>query len=498
MKRPTVFIREVLWLLPYLVAGLTLRMLSLDREAAWGDEALTAACLPAGSFGDYLQCAFEQDPTIRLAPLYHLVQYAWSVCFGGQLYSLRMLSVLLSVVAMIQIYGLARRLASPAVARAAVLLFGLSLFQIYYAQEVRVYALLNVLALAAMEGFLAYGRRGNRRALAACLAFNAMLLLTHSFTVLLVVAQGVALLGFGFDRRKIAGWYGVHAVLAMAFVAWVALIGYDFGNESLAYGDMPAGLRELGVTALQFAGARFSNGNPGAWLAGGWNAEWGILVLVAGTVCGFLWRVLRDANAGDGEPVRRAEVLTLVIWLVVPVLLLFVIGRLWRPCFFTRYVAYAAIPLSILVPLGLGSIRPDVLRRAVFALLIGLLLWQNLALPRPFRADYRALVRGVEADPATEKVVLALKPFNHRAAAYALRENGVTVELLYGLKETIGIARARAAAGKSVWVVFYRWDNLDGFEDALLREGITFRQFQTAGMPPLALYHVGDRAEGSP
>ena len=488
MKQCGLVSREGLALLFCLAGGLVLRVLALHQESAWGDEALTAACLPAEGFRSYLQCAFERDPTIRLAPLYHGVQYTWSLLFGGELYSLRMLSVTLSAVAMLQLYALARRMASTGVARWAVVLFGLSLFQIYYAQEVRVYALLNVLALGAMHGLWLYGPGGRLRGLWMCIGFNAALLLTHSFTVLLVVAQGLFVLLYTGGRTHVLRWIGAHAALGAAFVAWILLIGYDFGSESLAYGDRGAGFRELGATALQFVGGRFSNHNPGAYLPGGYNLEIGVFLLVA-LLCGTaLIQTLQRSTGGTRD--SRSDALLLLLWLFVPVLLLFVLGRLWRPCFFTRYLVYSAIPVPLLAAIGLAAIRSVILRRLAAAVLVGMLLWQNLALPRPFRADYGAVSRAVESDGAGEKVVLALKPFNHRAVAYALRGQDVTVELLYGLKEVIGVAQTRAEAGESVWAVFYLWDDLASFEQGMAAAGLTTRSFESAGMPPLHVYHV--------
>ena len=484
--------RASVLLLACIATGIALRMMGMAGEAAWCDEALSAACLPAEGFRGYLQCAFERDPTIRLAPLYHLVQFSWSLVFGGALYSLRMLSVTLSAVAMLQIYLLARQMATPAVARWAVLLFGLSLFQIYYAQEVRVYALLNVLALASIHGLWSYVASGRQRGLWICLAFNAALLLTHSFTVVLVSAQGLYVLLSARDRRHAFHWIGAHATLALAFAAWILLLGYDVAKESGAYGGATAGIRELGAMALQFSGARFSNRNPGDYLPGGFNLELPVLALVAGLAfLPLLWAVLR--NAPDQEEQRRRKfILMLAVWLIVPAVLLFAIGQLWRPCFYPRYLVHCAIPVNMLAAMGLAGLHPQPKRRLIAAVLLAMLLWQNLALPRPFRADYGAMASAVAGDPAPKKTVLALKRFNYLAVDYALRDQDLPVELLYGLKETIGIAKQRAAEGKSVWVVFYLWADLPPFEAAMADAGLTMRVFQTAGMPGLHVYHVAD------
>lgn len=492
MNRSPVTWREAAALIACISAGVALRLWGMASETAWCDEALSAACLPAESFRGYVQCAFERDPTIRLAPLYHLVQFSWSLVFGGTLYSLRMLSVILSAVAMLQIYVLARAAATPAAARWAVILFGLSLFQTYYAQEVRVYALLNVLALASIHGLWAYVSAGSQRGLWVCVAFNAALLLTHSFTVVLILAQGLYVLLCARDWRHALRWIGAHAALAVAFAAWILLLGYDVAKESGAYGGATAGFRELAAMALQFSGARFSNRNPGDYLPGGFNLELPVLALVVGLVgLPLLWVVVCSGRDPETQH-RRKFYFMLAIWMIVPVALLFAIGQLWRPCFYPRYLIYSAIPLNILTAFGLAGLHSPLKGRLIAAALVAMLLWQHLALPRPFRADYAAMAAAVMHDTAPEKTVLALKRFNYLAVDYALRDEAVPVELLYGLKETIGIARQRAAEGKSVWVVFYLWAELAPFDAAMADAGLAVRAFQTDGMPGLHFYHVVD------
>ncbi|MBX3176539.1 MAG: glycosyltransferase family 39 protein [Candidatus Hydrogenedentes bacterium] len=471
--------REIAALIACLAAGIALNLRAIGGEAAWCDEALTAACHPADSLAAYLACAFERDPTIRLAPLYHLVQYNWSALFGGSLLSLRALSVTLSALAMLQLYAFARQIASPAVARLAILIASASVFQVYFAQEVRVYALLNLVALCAMAAFRAAARGGSGRALAWNALLNAMLLLTHSFAVLLVATQGILIaLGLA-PRRRALRWLGVHLLLGAAYPFWLWAIGYDFGGQTLAYNDRPAGMPELGVAALQFAGGRFSKWNPAPGLPGGINLEWVLLALAGALVAWGLW-----ARS------RRPDAWILLAWMVLPVLLLFAAAYVWRPCFFPRYVLFCAAPLALMLALALCAIPRAALRRVALAALLGLMLWQNLAFQRPFRPDYTAAARIVEAQTSDHAVVLAMKPFNYIAAEYAFRNAPVTVERHYGMRETVAAAIAHARAGTAVWAVFHQWDDPGAFEDPVAGAGLIARRTTLGGAPPLDLYEI--------
>lgn len=494
MKQPKVAVREGLWLLACVLSGLTLRLLALSRESAWGDEALTVACYPAASFGACLDCVFAEDSRLRLAPVFYWVQYAWSLVAGGDLESLRYLSVVLYVVACVQIHALGRLLGGASAGLWAAAFFSLSLFQVYYGQEVRFYALMNVLALAGLHGLARFVRQPSMRWLALCVAANAALVWTHTFAVVFVLSQGCFMLFQWKNRRALFQWFGCHAAMAAALAAWPALLGYDFAGQSAAYRDIPAGPRELANTVLQLAGGRFSNMDPAPYIAFGASLDVVIAGLVLALVALATFRALWPWHvASTTSGATRRDTALLWIAFAGPILGLFALTWLWRPCFFSRYVVYTALPLFVLAGIGMAGVKRAGIRHALAAAVLLAFAWQNLALPRPFRADYGGLARAVEADSAPRKTVLALKPFNHDAAVYALRDQNVPVELLHGFKETVGIAKARAAAGDSVWVVFYRWDDLAAFEELLAAAGFAVRQFTTAGMPPLTVFHVEER-----
>ena len=480
-------------LLPLLVIialGTALRLAAITQESAWGDEALTTACYPATSFANCMNCVFAEDSRLRLAPVYYWVQYAWSLIAGGSLVSLRLLSVALSIIATLQLFALGRLIAGNRAGLWAVALFSLSLFQVYYGQEVRFYALMNVFALAALHGLTLYLRDQRFLHLALCAAGNGLLIWTHTFCVVFVFAQGFLLLGWWKQPRSIIPWFAVHGIMALALFGWLALLDYDFAGQSAAYRDMPAGPRELANTFLQFAGGRFSNINPAPYMTLGFSAD----LLIAASMTALAGYALFNAFSirGDATPTgaTQSDAGLLAIAFVGPVLGLYLLNWYWRPCFFSRYVVYAALPLYLLAGIGLSTIPRGVMQRTASIFVLLLFAWQHLALPRPFRADYGELARAVAADPSHHRVVIALKPFNFDAAEYALRDQDVPIELLHGFKEMVGVATARATAGESVWAVFYRWDDTRAFEEALKASGVTVIRYPSVGMPPLEIYQA--------
>ncbi len=492
MTRNTKAYSTLLLLLAIIALGTVLRLAAITHESAWGDEALTTACFPAASFSTCMDCVFAEDARLRLAPVYYWVQYAWSLIAGGSLTSLRLLSVALSIITTLQIFALGRLMAGSTAALWAAALFSLSLFQVYYGQEVRFYALMNVFALAALHGLALYLRQPRLRYLALCAAGNALLIWTHTFSVVFVFVQGFLLLGWWKQPRTILPWFIAHGLMALALFAWLAFLDYDFAGQSAAYRDMPAGPRELANTFLQFAGGRFSNINPAPWMTLGFSADLLIAASTAALAAYALFKsCIKKAEATPSYGIAQRDTALLLVAFIGPVLGLYLLNWYWRPCFFSRYVVYAALPLQLLAGIGLSALpHTRLLQRKVAIFVLLLFAWQHLALPRPFRADYGELASAVAADPSPHRAVIALKPFNYDAAEYALRDQYVAVELLHGFKEMVAVAQRRSAAGESVWAVFYRWDKPEAFEEALKASGATVTRHETAGMPPLDVFHA--------
>lgn len=467
--------------------ALGLRLHGLYGESPWGDEVLTAARYPASSLADFLEKAFTVDPTMRHAPLYHVVQYGWTCLAGDSVVALRLLSVLLSVVGLLQLGWLGRALQLGGAGAWGMLLVALCPLQIYYAQEIRVYALANVVALAAMHGCYRMAHKGALRWFVLTLVANGALIMTHSVAgLMLLPAQALYLVWRHRLGRPTLLWAVGHGMVLLVFFVWLQLLNYQVDAESFAYNDRLAGLREVAATVLQLAGGRFSTDNPGAWLPWGVNLELPLvlaLMMLVGVRTAGVWR--------NGEEAQRHALVFLLLWLVVPLISLFIVGRYWKPFFYTRYALHCGFPLALLVGWAMSGGKRRDWRAVVLGIVVCAAAWQSLALPRPFRADYGAAARLITGGGrGVGDYVIALKPFNHRAADFALRESGVPVERLYGFKEMVGVARNRAGAGETVWALFYRWDDTERYARELSEGGFDVTAFETGGMPPLTVFRV--------
>ena len=157
--------------------------------------------------------------------------------------------------------------------------------------------------------------------------------------------------------------------------------------------------------------------------------------------------------------------------------------------FFYRYAIYSACAFPLLVGVAFASIKNQRLQFALASSFFILLAYQNLAVSRPLRADYKSMAIDIHKDGTPP--VLVLKTLNHEAIWYALERNAEDVELFYGIKEVRQATLDYVAAGECFWISFYHWDTLEAFDLFLTESGIPFEKRSYAGIPPLYGYRIG-------
>ncbi len=486
------FLRETgwdcVWLGAALVLGLGLRLHALGAESATGDEIFILKLLGAKNVPAFLSQSFSLDPTARLAPLFGLLAYGWAALFGPGLFTARLLPVMLGLACIPLSYWLGWVWSGRFAARTAAFLTAAALPQIFFSQDVRFYALFNLLSLLSIGSLAQWLRTNQDKWGWAHGMLNAALLWTHAFVPVLWCAEALWLAWL--DRRKLGPWLAGHFFLLGLFAVWLGALDYSPSVESSAYHDRPASWREAGAALLMFAGGRFSEENPARYMPGGVSLDepLGAALLALAAIAGLqAWR------ARDAKPGQFRGVALLVLWLHMPPLLLWMVSETWRMVFYTRYMLHAGFAALLLMSIGLASIPQAWLRRGLCLLVLGMLAWQALAIPRPFRADYQSAARDIRQDKNPS--VHALKPFNARAAAHALDLPDYRAIENWGLPELCQETMDDAREGRPVWVLFHRWDRTGDFEQAMRNAGFRCERREWPGMPPLIGYRVSLAAE---
>ncbi|MBB5358211.1 putative membrane protein [Rhodanobacter sp. ANJX3] len=148
--------RDAAWLLIIVFIGLTARLMHIDSQPFWLDEALTYQRVHLG-IGSLIADSFSN----RHMPSYFLMLQAISPLDTNNA-GLRIPSALFGTASIAVVFTIARRVAGRAAAVVAALLMALSPLQVQYGQEARSYTLVTLLITVALWGLvrLAQNSRG--------------------------------------------------------------------------------------------------------------------------------------------------------------------------------------------------------------------------------------------------------------------------------------------------------------------------------------------------
>ena len=179
------------WVLVALVVlAAVIRILTIDNQSFWTDEALTAyeAHLP---FGAMLNTVVHVETT---PPLYFVLIWGWAHVFGTSEVALRSVSTLAGIAIVPVAYLSARELVSRSAGVLAAALVMVNPFMIWYAQEARAYMLLAALTSASFLWFIRARQDPSRRHLTWWAVFSSLALMTHFFAGFAVAPEAIWLL----------------------------------------------------------------------------------------------------------------------------------------------------------------------------------------------------------------------------------------------------------------------------------------------------------------
>jgi hypothetical protein len=256
------------WLILAVVAivlvGIGLRFFA--RSDLWADEVLSVniAKLPLSQ----LQGALKHDGA---PPLYYLLLHFWMLAFGTGNETVRALSGVIGVLALVPAWFAGRRLdlrreraglqgpGARTVAWATVLLLAASPFAIRYSTETRMYSLVMLLVFL---GYLALARVFDRPSWPrlACVAIvTGLLLYTHywSFALLAVVGVWVLFLALrGAPERRHAARlaFGALVVGALTFLPWLPTFRYQEVHTGTPWGPVVSPVSSTAEAVKAFGG----------------------------------------------------------------------------------------------------------------------------------------------------------------------------------------------------------------------------------------------------
>jgi len=470
--------------LALVLIAFALRAYRLDFQSLWSDEGISLL-RAAQSLPD-----MWRNMPVEHTPGYFVLLHFWMAATGEADFALRYFSLLPSVWAVALIARLGNDLGGRTAGLIAAALLATNAFQVWYAQEARMYGWLLASGLFATWCFwLLLDRRSpaKRVWLGYVLSVAATVYL-HFFGFLVPLVHTVAALLWlarTRDSRIFLRWTSAGVAVFMLFLPWAAR-----SLDVLGFSGWRAPLDPNRVPWLLLHAYTASDAMPAPW------SQWIPLVYLALALIGAAAWIRRRPGAGAFLTVI-ALCAVLITWLLV----------VRRPDFHVRYTIFVSAPLLLLAAGGIAALDPAWLRRqpsaprrhpilrlAPLVALIPLLAANGLALHRLYtdaslhKPDFRSAAATISAGVQASEAVLVDGPnpdlvFNHyyRGAApvHDLRSlEGVPAEEL-------DAALRRITHGTSgVWELLY-----------FKPPGPVQVWLATHGWPAAPTYHNGIRVQ---
>ncbi len=397
--------------------GLGLRLIRLDFQPLWWDEGYTVWFAAQPLTEMLVRTAADIHP-----PLYYALLRGWSLIFGLNPISLRLFSVLLSLPAIPLAYALGRDMRDRSTGYLAALLVAVNPMAIYYGQEVRMYGLAGMLALAALWTGWRWGMISRKDAktqredwkwgIAYGLSVLAGLYTLYVF-VLLPAAQFLWMLIARRERWK--AFLGSLVAAGLLYLPWALYAGPQLlsyvPNKVVKDNDAPLPL--LAYVARHLSA--FTVGHLEGWASVWW--AWALLLLIP-PLAALAWA--KPAEAGFKT---RLSALTSPAAYLTTILIIALLGGFLQqirapfiPEHFERVLYFAAPALWLLLALGVRSLWLES-RAAGAIFLTALFATQAVSLaafyttPRYADRDYRPLIHTVTENLRPGDSVFVIYPW---------------------------------------------------------------------------------------
>jgi len=502
-----------------LVLAAALRFYRLDAQSLWNDEGTSVALAGRDLATITRSAALDIHP-----PLYYYLLHAWAGIFGSSEFAVRSLSALAGVGVVAVTWALGRRLFGPIEGLLAGLFAALSAFQVYYAQEARMYIFVTLLGGLSMLAQLRLlecwalperSRRPPARAALAYVVATTLATYTHYFAFSLVAGQNVVFLIWllGQPRasrdnmwRRLLGWLGLEVIVVLLYVPWLiaswgSLRNWPAVSAPVAFGELLARVTEVYALGVTIIGSDLARS---------------VAVLASLPALAALSSGVAAWRCKDRQ--RVFGVAMAAVYAVVPPLVMYILS-LSRPMYKAKFVLLATPGYHLLIAAGIVAIAAWMARTvrnshlrspAAFLLTGGIVLasgWSLHALytdPRTYRDDYRAIVEYIGATAGPSDAILINAPGQYETVAYYYQ--GPLPMIPLPLQRPIDAEAARAtlddmlAAHNRIYAIL--WATNESDPNGVIEGYLDQRAFKTLdswfGNVRLAVYATADAAPQGP
>ncbi|KAB0493901.1 glycosyltransferase family 39 protein [Pseudomonas vancouverensis] len=329
-----------------LTLAILTRFYGLTASAIWGDEGSSLLMARYDLTDIWSHAAHDVHP-----PLYFMLLHGWIEWFGEGIFSIRSLSALPGIAAVMLGMWLVRLIANPRAALLAGVMLALLPTAVRYSQEVRMYAWLGLWLLGATIALVYWVRQpNNTRALVTYALLMTAGFYTHYFTALCVLVHWAYLLVLRLQPThplkliNRPAWWLTNIAIVLLFAPWLPAL-FDLlqhMDQLKANGDvgweLPVTLSSLPSMVWDFL-----------IQDDGDNLHW----LLFGAVPILLLAVIVMTVAVDRSRYRWSALLAL--YTLLPLFLVYGVSFI-SPVFIERYLNAYALGLPLIMALAIDRL----------------------------------------------------------------------------------------------------------------------------------------------
>jgi len=221
--------RSIILVTALTLVGVVLRFYALGEQGFWRDEAQGLFIAQKSFPGGIIKAlAYDGHP-----PLYYFIMHFWMILFGRGEFAVRLLSALCGVAVLPLVYLLGCKLFDRRVALVATLIASVLPLHVLYSRQARMYSLVPLLSTLSMLSLWRVWRMGDRWAWISKVVTSVLLVYSHNWGVLFVIAEnlfiGSRLFLMNESERRQHGWkfFGqwtlAQLIVVMCYLPWIPI-----------------------------------------------------------------------------------------------------------------------------------------------------------------------------------------------------------------------------------------------------------------------------------
>lgn len=341
------------------ICFIAMRLWRLTAASLDGDE-MCSLLLARYSWHGFLGAAVKEATH---PPLFYLLLKLWISIGGESLFWLRLLPMTISALCLVPFFWLSRILELRPLARnLALVIAAVHPYAIFYAQHLRMYGLLMLLALLSVCCFEAYLKQPSFRRLAFLCVVNLAMVYTHYYAWMIV---GIELLFLIWQRRRWQPFAVAIMLTAIAFTPWLWM-----ASKMLRSGGMNEKVGWISRPTLTDLVWFFADLTGCADHLNSYFAK-------AVAILSILLIVFFACRRGRNDITHR-----LAIFAIAPALLLFGVSQ-WLPLWGHRHLIFMFWPFVIVLADAVFRLP----QRAIFGVLMLTAVWTPFALEVHYHDD---------------------------------------------------------------------------------------------------------------